>query len=426
MPKSVSDGLHDIKMLKALAGDTTAINYLIGEKLSTDQSFKNMLKTVKGAGAKVPTEVVDGIKSHYQLVKDSSTGMVHIFVDGVEEGVYSDTSTIVENFKAMGIDSVDGFGDGLGTFDPDPAVKSMTEDVTNKVEAKKSLYELVAQGLASGYSTELGNIDKDNIAKKMADIPIGETKTRLGWNGKTSSNLDRIAEGSAQGYSTEISNINSDEIAKKYTGFYDKVDKEKLPDKIKTLASNINNEFKISPSGGTAVDTFLSGVNTSISNANVGKNAYDSFKDYFTWDNGKSLGEKIGKGLKTGIDNKIGNMSFTLQTSNGKVKIVTAYASGGFVDQGEMFIARESGAEMVGRIGSRTAVANNDQIVKGIEGGVSNANARVVDAINTLIQVVADKNVNVNISDTSIGLANERYAASRGEYIDSSAFANTY
>lgn len=426
VPKSVSDGLHDIKMLKALAGDTTAINYLIGEKLSTDQSFKNMLKTVKGAGAKVPTEVVDGIKSHYQLVKDSSTGMVHIFVDGVEEGVYSDTSTIVENFKAMGINSVDGFGDGLGTFDPDPAVKSMTEDVTDKVEAKKSLYELVAKGLASGYSTELGNIDKDNIAKKMADIPIGETKTRLGWNGKSSSNLDRIAEGSAQGYSTNVSNINSDEIAKKYTGFYDKVDKEKLPDKIKTLASNINNEFKISPSGGTAVDTFLSGVNTSISNANVGKNAYDSFKDYFTWDNGKSLGEKIGKGLKTGIDNKIGNMSFTLQTSNGKVKIVTAYASGGFVDQGEMFIARESGAEMVGRIGSRTAVANNDQIVKGIEGGVSNANARVVDAINTLIQVVADKNVNVNISDTSIGLANERYAASRGEYIDSSAFANTY
>lgn len=45
-------------------------------------------------------------------------------------------------------------------------------------------------------------------------------------------------------------------------------------------------------------------------------------------------------------------------------------ANGGFVDTGQMFIAREAGPEMVGTIGSRTAVANNDQIVEGIAEGV--------------------------------------------------------
>lgn len=49
------------------------------------------------------------------------------------------------------------------------------------------------------------------------------------------------------------------------------------------------------------------------------------------------------------------------------------YADGGFPAAGEMFIARESGPEMVGTIGGRTAVANNDQIVRGIEAGVFNA-----------------------------------------------------
>lgn len=49
------------------------------------------------------------------------------------------------------------------------------------------------------------------------------------------------------------------------------------------------------------------------------------------------------------------------------------FASGGFPEEGQMFIARESGAEMVGTIGSRTAVANNDQIVAAIEGGVFRA-----------------------------------------------------
>ena len=46
------------------------------------------------------------------------------------------------------------------------------------------------------------------------------------------------------------------------------------------------------------------------------------------------------------------------------------FATGGFPAAGQMFIARESGPEMVGRIGSRTAVANNDQIIDGVAKGV--------------------------------------------------------
>ena len=48
-------------------------------------------------------------------------------------------------------------------------------------------------------------------------------------------------------------------------------------------------------------------------------------------------------------------------------------AQGGIVDAGQMFIAREAGPELVGSIGRKTAVANNDQIVSGIESGVYRA-----------------------------------------------------
>ena len=48
-------------------------------------------------------------------------------------------------------------------------------------------------------------------------------------------------------------------------------------------------------------------------------------------------------------------------------------AEGGFVNEGQMFIAREKGPEMVGTINGQTAVANNDQIVKGISSGVAKA-----------------------------------------------------
>ena len=49
------------------------------------------------------------------------------------------------------------------------------------------------------------------------------------------------------------------------------------------------------------------------------------------------------------------------------------FASGGYPDEGQLFIAREAGPEMVGTIGGRTAVANNDQIVEGIRQGVFEA-----------------------------------------------------
>ncbi|MBP3884376.1 MAG: hypothetical protein J6D54_05500, partial [Olsenella sp.] len=46
------------------------------------------------------------------------------------------------------------------------------------------------------------------------------------------------------------------------------------------------------------------------------------------------------------------------------------YANGGLPPTGQLFVAREAGPEMVGTMGGHNAVANNDQIVEGIEGGV--------------------------------------------------------
>lgn len=52
---------------------------------------------------------------------------------------------------------------------------------------------------------------------------------------------------------------------------------------------------------------------------------------------------------------------------------VKQFATGGFPSAGQLFIAREAGAELVGSIGNRAAVANNDQIVEAVSAGVYNA-----------------------------------------------------
>lgn len=76
----------------------------------------------------------------------------------------------------------------------------------------------------------------------------------------------------------------------------------------------------------------------------------------------------------TGGSIRIGNFSFSLPRFN-----LQWYAKGGFPEMGQLFIANEAGPEMVGKMGSRNAVANNNQIVDGIKNGVFEA---VLDAFN--------------------------------------------
>ena len=72
---------------------------------------------------------------------------------------------------------------------------------------------------------------------------------------------------------------------------------------------------------------------------------------------------------------------------------IPEFAQGGFPNMGQMFIARERGPEMVGKIGSRNAVVNNNQIVEGVANGVYNA---VVSAMAT-IGNNQGSNVNINL-----------------------------
>lgn len=76
----------------------------------------------------------------------------------------------------------------------------------------------------------------------------------------------------------------------------------------------------------------------------------------------------VGVGLVNGA-----NLGSTWQTGGGSSGRGGKFASGGFPDEGQLFIAREAGPELVGTMGGRTAVANNDQIVSGIREGVFDA-----------------------------------------------------
>lgn len=90
-----------------------------------------------------------------------------------------------------------------------------------------------------------------------------------------------------------------------------------------------------------------------------------------------------------------------------------SFAAGGFPETGQVFIAREAGAELVGTLGNRTAVANNDQIVDGIKAGVSDANSGVITAIyaigNQIIGAMAENSNNGAVDWNAVANQVTRY-----------------
>lgn len=137
----------------------------------------------------------------------------------------------------------------------------------------------------------------------------------------------------------------------------------------------------------------------------VFSNIYNYVSDIFN-----KLGTKLsefGNNVRaTFNDSLIGRaINFVTGRANGGIlvggqwKPIQGYAGGGVPKSAEMFVARENGIpEMVGKIGSHTAVANNDQIVASVSDGVY----RAVRAAMNGTQSSGNTNVNIElVGDTA-------------------------
>lgn len=140
-----------------------------------------------------------------------------------------------------------------------------------------------------------------------------------------------------------------------------------------------------------------------------------------------AVGNVAGGWLKGAVDwlgNAAGGVVDWLGNAASNVidffKGIFGFASGGFPDAGQLFIAREAGAEMVGSLGGHAAVANNDQIVEGIREGVEAAMERQNQLLrrqNELLQALLEKEGSAEINVSSFYQAVNRTNQRNGKTI---------
>lgn len=132
------------------------------------------------------------------------------------------------------------------------------------------------------------------------------------------------------------------------------------------------------------------------------ENATNSFGSNVDLRQFEIIGRQMARGMANGFTSSSYLVTDAINSiAGGSVEFmpregvsISGYASGGFPRTGEMFIAREAGPELVGQIGNRTAVANNDQIIDGI----ASANQGVINAVMAIGAMITKA---VNDKDTA-------------------------
>ena len=134
--------------------------------------------------------------------------------------------------------------------------------------------------------------------------------------------------------------------------------------------------------GKNLVTGFVEGINSEYSSlANSIENVLkNSLSSWTATRYGESFGEQLGSAISRALKRtNFPQLRATINTSGDQATLkFNAYAEGGLPDVGELFVAREAGPELVGNIGNRAAVANNDQIIQGIAQGTYEAVSRAM------------------------------------------------
>jgi hypothetical protein len=187
VPENVAKGIADIEQMKAISGNAEAINYMVGQKLSTDTTFLNTLATAKDAGKNIDSATAQGLTDNLQLVRDSATGAITGIKDSVTGKVTEITPTLKQNLQDLGVNMSNSLVTGAANNGANSiaGAKMLTDTgngaLSKQTDLKKTMGD-IGTNTASALTTSANKKVTDDIPtwQGMMDAIIVAVKLRFG------------------------------------------------------------------------------------------------------------------------------------------------------------------------------------------------------------------------------------------------------
>ena len=179
---------------------------------------------------------------------------------------------------------------------------------------------------------------------------------------------------------------------------------------------DVLNPDDIGEAGGSAMSAIATAIDDGIPEVTESMNKALSLGEEFAvqfmniYNDAVPQYQQMANGISIAAGMGMSTVGINYVSYTAKGRRINAYANGGFPDYGELFIANENGPELVGQIGSRTAVANQGQITDAIYMAV--LDAMRMSGKNTS-QGQGDVHVYIDSDEVSARVEQRQYARSK-------------
>ena len=281
--------------------------------------------------------VKTGVKNKVEEIKKNVTEKFQAFKTNVGQKVEETKNNVISNFETIKTN-----------------VKQKTEEIKNDATANFETFK-------TNVGQKVETLKSDIISKfENVKIDVGQKIETL--KNDVTTKFENIKTNAT----TKIETLKNDTIFK-----FENM-KNSIVDKISNIKNNITNVFT------NIKDSIVNKINEARDGV---RNAIDRIKSFFNfnWSLPKLKVPHLSWTTKpaTGFIADV-LKALSLPTSLPKLNIEW-YAGGGFPKEGQIFGANENGPELIGNIGRRTAVANQQQITEGIAEATYNAFTRALN-----------------------------------------------
>lgn len=381
---NAAQGLADVNFNKIFASLNGAIKgYLTGDALEAIQSTRTELAQLQAqVGQKVSSlgSSIDNTLANLSKEKDPRKRweLKQLLTKQLSQlsQVRNAEQTARDNAAAekakKGVLSSISLGSSLSDFD-------------TQLGNLKSTYDSQRSGIQSAYEESLLSVDILKGQAKALGIDL------------TDKELQSFKDSITSSYNSQLAATSSEK---------NKV-KQQLLDAVKQAAiNNVNVDF-VKKMVGTKYSQFILGTGNILDPFRIAANP----------------GAYVATVKSKMRDDSYFKMwSFLFKLSDGRslfdiYQKIQSFATGGHPTAGQLFIANEAGPELVGSMGNKTTVANNQQIVAGIARGVADANAEQNELLrrqNELLVAILQKEGNVTLDGRELLRTTERAAYNRG------------